>query len=310
MRFKINVGKIPSLRADLRRALVATGFVVAISFGSLAQAQENQSEEVDAITVPRHDLRLGFTIDGKIQTINVKPGDRVKQGDVIVELRDDEGKTMLAEYQILLNSDLEVQAAKARMDLAEIDLKRITSLRNERASSNFEVVRAEASAKVATIEYELSQRKLKELREQYNRAVARHNEYILKAPIDGVVEQVTVEEGETVERTKPILRMVVTDPLWINAPVPTNQTLNLKVGDKAWITHKLRGQSGKPLEGKVIWIASVADAASDTRLVRVEVPNPQRLPAGGHVGVRFEEPKNDGDAVTKSQDKPLAGVTR
>ena len=42
--------------------------------------------------------------------------------------------------------------------------------------------------------------------------------------------------------------------------------------------------------GKVIYIAAVADAASNTRTVRVEVPNKALRPAGEHVKVRFKSP--------------------
>ncbi len=244
------------------------------------------AEDVDAMTVPKHDLKIGFAIDGRVGAMNVKAGQTVKKGEIIAELVDDEGKTMLAEYEILVNSDLEVQSAKAKFDLAKIEHDRVKNLASKNAAAIFEVTRAAASELVAQIEHQLSQRKQKELREQYNRAIARHNEYVMRAPMDAVVEQLTVDVGETVERTKPIVRLVVIDPLWVNAPVPTNQTMKLKVGDPAWVTHRLEGQE-KAIQGKIIWIASVADPASDTRSIRVEMPNSQGLPAGSHVGVRF-----------------------
>ncbi len=256
---------------------------LAISFcaGTSASAQD-----VDAMTVPKYDLKFGFAIDGRVQNMNFKPGQEVKKGDIIAELVDDEGKTMLAEYKILTEQPFEVDEAKARFDLAKIELARVRSLSENKAAAPFEVIRAEASEAVARIGYELTKRKQLELAQQYERAKARHQEYVIRAPMDGVVEQVTVEVGESVERTKPIIRVVVIDPLWVNAPIPTNQTMKLKVGDSAWVTPKLEGHT-QPVEGKIIWIASVADPASDTRSVRIEVPNPKRLPAGAHVGVRF-----------------------
>jgi RND family efflux transporter MFP subunit len=271
------------LKKALHRLSALTIAALALSFyaGSHAWAQD-----IDAMTVPKYDLKFGFAIDGRVQTMNVKPGQEVKKGDIIAELVDDEGKTMLAEYKILTESPFEVDGAKARYDLAKIELDRVRTLASKNAAAVFEVTRAEASEKVAGIEWELSKRKQLELAQQYERAKARHQEYVMRAPMDGVVEQITVEVGESVERTKPILRVVVIDPLWVNAPVPTNQTMKLKVGDSAWVTPKLEGHE-QPVEGKIIWIASVADPASDTRSIRVEVPNPKRLPAGAHVGVRF-----------------------
>jgi RND family efflux transporter MFP subunit len=264
----------------------------ALMFAGLGFLSPLMADDIDALTVPKHDLKIGFAIDGRVGQMNVKSGQQVKKGQVIAELVDEEGKTMLAEYEILVNSDLEVQSAKAKHDLAKVELKRVQDLAKKSAAAIFEVTRAEASEKVASIEWELTKRKQKELREQYNRAIARHDEYVMRAPMDSVVEQLTVDVGESVERTKPIIRLVVIDPLWINAPVPTQQTMKLKLGDPAWIIHRLEGQE-KPVQGKIIWIASVADPASDTRSIRIEVPNPQGLPAGSHVGVRFTaEPTN------------------
>jgi len=40
-------------------------------------------------------------------------------------------------------------------------------------------------------------------------------------------------------------------------------------------------------EGTIIFVAAVADAASGTLRVRVEVPNKTRRPAGEHVVVSF-----------------------
>ena len=63
------------------------------------------------------------------------------------------------------------------------------------------------------------------------------------------------------------------------------------------VSVEFSGADGKsePIDGKITVIASVADAASDTLNVRVEVPNVSLRPAGEHVKVRFPSalPKNN-----------------
>ena len=122
---------------------------------------------------------------------------------------------------------------------------------------------------------------------QLNQARARHEQYILRAPTDGIVEIVTVEEGELVETLNPVLQLVVIDPLWIDAAVPTDQTLDLKISDAVQVRIDLPGHN-EPVMGKIIHMAEVADAASNTRLVRVEMPNPKLLPAGIQVTLDFD----------------------
>ena len=42
--------------------------------------------QVDAITTASYDLRLGFTVDGKLRDVPVKAGDNVKKGDLLMAL--------------------------------------------------------------------------------------------------------------------------------------------------------------------------------------------------------------------------------
>ena len=86
---------------------------------------------------------------------------------------------------------------------------------------------------------------------------------------------------ESVEALAPVIRVVQNDPLWIDVPVPLSLARELKVGSRVKILFSETGATSA--EGKVIYAASVADAASDTRRVRVEVPNSQRRIAGERV---------------------------
>ena len=97
-----------------------------------------------------------------------------------------------------------------------------------------------------------------------------------------------VREGEAAKELEKILRIVQIDPLWVNVPVPTGQARErLKVDQGAHVVFANEDDSVETLQGKIINIGSVADAASDTLNVRVEVSNPSRRPAGEHVTVIF-----------------------
>ena len=47
------------------------------------------------------------------------------------------------------------------------------------------------------------------------------------------------------------------------------------------------GSASSVTQGRIIFVAAVADAASGTLRVRIEVPNKARRPAGEHVLVTF-----------------------
>ena len=114
----------------------------------------------------------------------------------------------------------------------------------------------------------------------------------LAAPIAGLVEEVSVEAGESIGTLGPVVRIVQNDPLWIDVPVPLAQARDLKLGQDAWITFPGATSDASP-NGRIINISAVADAASETLRIRIEVPNPLKRPAGERVAVAFAATQDD-----------------
>ena len=75
----------------------------------------------EAVTAPREDRKLGFTEGGKVVNTPVKPGTKVKKGDVLIELDDKEGATAVSLYKIAAESDVSVKAADAKYKLALVE---------------------------------------------------------------------------------------------------------------------------------------------------------------------------------------------
>ena len=78
------------------------------------------------------------------------------------------------------------------------------------------------------------------------------------------------------------------------APHPDDETvglggtlaLHVRAGDPVGVTFML-GKRRVEAVGSVRFVAQVADAASDTRRVVVEIPNDEQLPAGTRVLIEF-----------------------
>lgn len=255
--------------------------------------------QVDAITVASYDLRIGFTVDGKVNKVPVKAGDRVKAGELLMSLVDLEGEAMVLQYTLKANSDLSIRSAKEQLRLAQIEAKAIQALFEKNAATPIELDRAVVKAAIAALEVENAQQQFQEAKLILTQARSRHDKYELRAPIDGFVDTLVGREGEGVESLKPVLRLVNTDVLYIDAAVPTGQTLALAPNDKAWIQFKILPDAA-PAMGKILYLAQVADSASDTRIVRIEVPNPKGLPAGGAVTVHFTDPQAVAQDVAKN----------
>ena len=85
------------------------------------------------------------------------------------------------------------------------------------------------------------------------------------APIAGLVEDVSVEAGESIGTLGPVIRLVQNDPLRIDVPVPdgAGRRIGSGTGCLGVLSRNLPAVASP--NGRIINISAVADAASDTR---------------------------------------------
>jgi len=247
------------------------------------------AEAVEAITLPSADVTLSFVRAGRIAEVLVKEGDAVEAGQVLVRQDDEAERIQLEQLKVQAEDTTRIEAAEAQLAQKQEDLKKLEWAQKEGAATDWEVRRArlevrigELSLRLARFEHEQDGRKFAETKAQIDRMR-------LTSPVAGKVEEVAVETGEAVEPLAPVVRVVKTNPLWVNVPVPLAQARELKRGCGATVTFSGPvAEEGKGItEGRVIHVAAVADAASDTLTVRVEVPNVSSRPAGERVAVAF-----------------------
>jgi len=247
---------------------------------------------VAAVTKAKHDPRLAFTVPGRVAKVHVKSGDAVKAGDPLIQLEDEAGRFQVELYAHKANSTVSIEAADKEHGLATVEEKRIREAFEQNAAAHFEVERAELQTQLAALRRAQAIEARDQAKIQLSAAQIAHDAFTLRASIDATVEEVVVAEGETVETLKPVILIVAVDPLVIDAHVPTSDSLPLKPGMPAWIRPRTSDTADTtPAKGTIVYVAQVADARSDTRLVRVELPNPEKKPAGTHVTVEFTEPR-------------------
>jgi membrane fusion protein (multidrug efflux system) len=236
----------------------------------------NSGAGIAAITNPSADITLSFVQPGRITKVHFKEGDAVKAEEVLVQQYDAVERARLAQLEADSQNTTNIQAAEASLAQKKVDLKKLekaaalnaaTALEVEHAK--LDVTIAELSLQVAVFEHEQAQRK-------YNEAKLQIDNMSLKSPIDGSIEKIDVETGESINALESTVRVVLIDPLWIDVPVPLAETTNLRCGNTAQV--EFMGPGKMFVEGTVAFIGAVADAASGTLRVRIEVPNKSNRP--------------------------------
>ncbi len=240
---------------------------------------------VAAITKPSGDVTLSFIRPGRIEKVLVKEGQVVKAGQLLVQQDDAAEQAHLAQLKAQAEDTTRVKAAEAQLDQKKLDLKKTQAAAG--ATTEMEVEHAKLDVLIAELSLKLAQFQREQDGRKYNEARLQIERMRLASPIAGKVERVSVKAGESVDALDDVIRIVNIVPLWIDVPVPLDQARLLKKGQKAVVEFAAVDNAGKAAEGKIVHIASVADAASNTLMVRVEALNHANRPAGEHVRVKF-----------------------
>ncbi len=247
-----------------------------------------------AFTKPSRDAIMGFSLPTQITEVFVKGGQEVKKGDPLVKGDDSEDQALLRLQKLRAETDLAVQRAKITRDLAETEFKRVQEMQSKGGSSPQEFDRSRLSLQGAEVDYQTARLNQTQEQIQVDRLEARIARFRLAAPFDGEVDLVHVDAGQAVSENEKVVRVVNVDLLWVDVPASMKelQTLQVKVNDPAWALLETAGKY-RVAKGKVIEVSPVADAASRTRRVRVEIQNPkgpERVVGGEPAWIRFTAP--------------------
>jgi HlyD family secretion protein len=214
---------------------------------------------------------------GRIEKLPVREGDRVKQGEVLLELWNDD---LVAREQV---SREQVQAARSRereaclmAEVAVREAERTRQLRDKGFVSEERVDKAGSEAKARQAACESARAQVKEAQARTSASRADTARTVVRAPFDGIVAEVNGEVGEFLTPsppgipTLPAIDLIDDSCLYVSAPIDEVDAARLKIGMDARIT--LDAYRGKHFPGKLRRIAPyVLAIEKQARTVEVEV---------------------------------------
>ncbi len=246
---------------------------------------------LQGITAPNADVTLSFVVAGRVSEVLVEAGTSVEKDQPLVRLNDETEKIQCEQLQMLSEDRTKILAAKAELAQKRVDLKKVQLAKSKGAASSWEVEHLNLNVRIAELSLKSAVLEQQQYQRRYEHAQSQLDRMHLNAPLAGLVEEVSVEVGESIGTLGPVVRIVQNDPLWIDVPVPMAQALDLKIGQDTWITFPGATTSNRKPNGRIINKSAVADAASATLRIRIEVPNREKRPAGERVTVAFSPDK-------------------
>ncbi len=198
--------------------------------------------ETNATLEADKDVVLLPKLGGTVVKIFVKEGERVKKGDLLIKIDDEEIKASINKAK----SDLE--AIKANYENTKKMYERRKDLKKEDIISEEELSKLESSLKAykAQIDSIKANIELLKLRLSYTE---------IKAPFSGEIAEIFIDEGENVSPQHKLLRLISTNRLYGVFRIPQRYITNISKGKEIPIEIEGVGE----LKGKIIYISPVAD---------------------------------------------------
>jgi len=230
--------------------------------------------------------KIAPDISGRVIRLPVDDGDRVKAGDVLLELWNED----LRAERDLARARLEAARAQAeqaclRADHAAREADRLARLHKKEMASEEEVDRAETERETTAAACRAARAEVQVAENQLKAARARLERTILHAPFAGIVAEVSAELGEIVSPsppgipTPPAVDLIDTDGIHVSAPIDEVDAPRIRVGMPARI--HLDAFPDRSFAGEVQRIADyVLDVEKQARTVAVEVAfrHPEKVP--------------------------------
>lgn len=221
--------------------------------------------------------KLAPPLGGRIDKLLVREGDRVKTGQVLVELWNDD---LAARERISVE---QLQSARARVneaclvaETARRNAERTRALRDKGFVSEERVDQAESEAKARQAACASTRAQVQEAQARIGASRADTSRTVVKAPFDGIVAEVNGEVGEYLTPsppgipTLPAIDLIDDACLYVTAPIDEVDAAQLKIGMTGRIS--LDAYRGKHFTGKLRRIAPyVLALEKQARTVEVEV---------------------------------------
>jgi RND family efflux transporter MFP subunit len=210
--------------------------------------------------------------NGRLQTVDVKLGDSVRQGQVIARVEDSEIREQVRQAEASFKvGQASIRQREADLKLAQNNLDRSRNLyeRQLLPQQTFDDVDARYQAAVAQLDL---------ARAQFEQAKARLDELkitqsntLIVSPVDGFVGKRYLDPGGFASTNSPVASVVDIRTVRMVANLVERDMQRVPVGTNANVA--VDAYPGEVFKGRVSRVAPVFDPATRTAEIEIEVPN-------------------------------------
>ncbi|EGW54241.1 efflux RND transporter periplasmic adaptor subunit [Candidatus Endoriftia persephonae] len=232
--------------------------------------------------------RLGFEVKGELLERRVEPGQRVRQGELLLRLDDadyrdalTEARAQLRETRAGIERDQRLlKLAQQQRQLAEREFKRLERLGQDslasgstRDSARQQLLKLESDAVRLSFGIDSGTARLAKQQAAAARAERNLQRSQLLAPFDGRVNRVEVEVGDYLQPASLVVELIRDDYLELSLEVSTDIAAVLRLGQSLAVE-----LPDGPRQAELVALQPVPDARTHTHPIRLKLPGAGLLP--------------------------------
>lgn len=220
------------------------------------------------VVPPEHEYVVSASRAGLITKLNASIGDKVKKGELLVEINSSELLTMQRDYLKAL-SELHLGSFLYQRDKKLVQEGVIAQRRWQETQGQYNAFVSEADEHKQLLQSSgMTDSEIAQLAKTHRLSSELH----LRAPISGVIMERLAIAGTHIDGLAPIYRLANLDELWLEINIPQERVSNLKIGDSVQIENtditakiSLLGQSVNPENQTVLARAIIQGKPSTIR---------------------------------------------
>jgi HlyD family secretion protein len=239
-------------------------------------------------------VSVGSKITGRVTALNVDQGDRVRKGQLLATLENQDFREEVAQAEHdlgrtaadLVANEAAIRQAEANRALAQKNYERYQELFREGAISRLDLdqkenehVAAREAVNTLLAQRTSLEKQQKKASANMGFAKAKLADTMVHASCDGVVVTREVEVGDAVVAGAPLFRVADCHTIWIRAHVDETVAGAIRVGQPARVI--LRSHPEQSLPGQVVRVEVESDRVTEEKAVNVTFAVPSAIPPIG-----------------------------
>jgi len=291
---------------------------IKVRVAAVVTKQLQRDVEAVGSLFPYEEVIISSEIDGRVEQVKADLGDRVTQGEILVQVSDEEQRYLLAQHEAQLRQSLErlglknendkvkdiketpeVRRAQADLFEAEQHYKRMRRLVEQSIGSRQDLDQAQARYQALLAAYDTTLNQTRNLIQEVERTRAmvdlqrkKLRDTTIRAPFVAFVKERQVNAGQYVRANTPVFTLVKTDPIRLRIEVPERMAPWLKVGQLADVS--LEAFPRRKFQGKIWRISPTVEQSKRTFVVEALISNPAGdLKPGSYAKARVRTDKFD-----------------